>query len=105
VIGHDQETGVIDPRAPRLGGRVLDGDGADLREHAIDRAAHVELWNIPFGRSVVHEIPLRSDEVPAGAELRAEWRYRRYNPDFSRWAWRDDAKVFPAHLLASTVTR
>lgn len=101
VIGHDPETGAIDPRAPRLGGRVLDAEGEDLREHAIDLAASVELWNIPFGRAVVHEIVLRPEEAPEGAQLRAEWRYRRYNPTFSRWAWRDETKVFPAHHLAS----
>lgn len=102
VVGHDPATGAIDPRAPRLGGRVFDEGGADLREHAIDRAKRVELWTIPFGRSVSHEIALRADEIPAGATVRAEWRYRRYNPEFSRWAFRDEKKIFPAHLLAAT---
>jgi hypothetical protein len=101
VIGDDPLTGTIDPRAPRLGGRVFDEGGHDLREHAIDRVARIELWNIPFGRSIVHKIVLRPEEIPEGAEVRAEWRYRRYNPEFSRWAWRNETKIFPAHLLAS----
>jgi hypothetical protein len=101
AIGHDPSTGAIDPRAPRLGGRVFDKEGRDLREHALDRVGSAELWVIPFGRSVVHEIPLKADEVPDGGRIRAEWHYRRYNPDFSRWAWRDETKIFPAHLLAT----
>jgi hypothetical protein len=101
LIGHDPSTGAIDPRAPRLGGRVFDKDGLDLREHAIDRVGRVELWVIPFAESRTHEIVLDAAEVPHDARLRAEWRYRRYNPEFSRWAWRDDTKLFPAHPLAS----
>ena len=101
VIGHDPSSGAIDARAPRLGGRVFDKDGLDLREHAIDRVGSVELWVIPFAESRTHEIVLEPTEVPNGARLRAEWRYRRYKPEFSRWAWRDDSKIFPAHLLAS----
>jgi hypothetical protein len=57
---------------------------------------------IPFEESRTHEIVLDGAEIPTDARLRAEWRYRRYNPEFSRWAWRDDTKLFPAHLLAST---
>ncbi|MBI3784763.1 MAG: hypothetical protein HY270_15325 [Deltaproteobacteria bacterium] len=101
VIGCDPITGAIDPRAPRLGGSVFDTDGNELSEHAIDRVARVELSTIGFERALVHEIVLRSEEAPAGAKVRAQWRYRRYKPAFSRWAWRDEMKVFPSHRLAT----
>jgi hypothetical protein len=101
VIAHDQSSGAIDARAPRLGGEVYDIEGERLREHAIDRAGRVETWRIPFGASATHEVTLGPQEAPPGTLLRAEWYYRRYRPEFSQWAWRDPNRIFPAHRLAS----
>jgi hypothetical protein len=84
-----------------MGGALRNAEGQPLREHALDTIARGELWNIPFGKSVTHEVALSGGEAPPGAEVRARWCYRRYNPEFSRWAWKDPNKLFPTHVLAS----
>lgn len=102
LITHDDRSGAIDARAPRLGGEVYDVDGEPLREHAIDRVGRVETSRIAFGASKTHEVTLGPEEAPPGTLLLAEWFYRRYRPSFSQWAWQDPSRIFPAHSLAAT---
>ena len=80
--------GAVDPRAPRLGARMLDVQGDPLREHRLDRLAAVAERR-QIGPGETHRETLRLAIDAAGADnllVSAAWRFRRVNPAFAAFA-------------------
>jgi hypothetical protein len=97
------EQGRVPPEAPRLGALELGRDGKPLQRHRIwDLAKIVGKRQIGQGLSTddAWAVPLPAD--PAWPlTVRATWKLRRANPEFTTWAMGADAELFPAHEIAA----
>ncbi len=92
----------VDPRAHRLGARELQRGGEPLQHHRIWDVGGLEDERVIAPRETVSDayvLPLPPDAA-APLTVRAAWRYRRANQDFTDWVFDGDGTTFPVHELA-----
>lgn len=81
--------------AVRLGGALLDADGAPITEYRVWDAVESRVDSaIPGGRHRNDDFTM---EIPPDAEgplqVSGTWRYRKMSPDFAEWAYGDPTGI------------
>ena len=102
-IGALADDGSVDPAAYRLGGQEIGRDGHPIEMHRVWDVVKVRgKRQIPRGGSTddAYSIPLPPD-VARPLSIRVAWRFRRANPEFTRWAMGPDAPLMPVHELGA----
>jgi len=103
TIGALLEDGRVDPEAHLLGAVELDRSGEPLRRHRVwDIAGMRDKRQIPRDEAVTDEYRI---DLPAGTvgplAVDVEWRSRRTNVEFSRFAMGPDHPGFDVHTIAA----
>ena len=102
-IGALDADGAVDPEAHRLGGQEIGRDGHPIEMHRVWDVVKVRgKRQIPRGEATddAYSIPL-PEGTTGPLRVRVAWKFRRANPDFTRWAMGPDAPLMPVHELGS----